>query len=247
MVKNKKGGSSHKKMASKNFKKEFDPRNVPLPVNKVDEKTYLGIVTAPKGDKRFTFNIIINNIKHDDEKHFHLAGNVRKRVNRDTLVLVSERLSIKADTYDGIYVYSDKKEILHLISKGYITNDLASSTIAYSNTPDETTVNKDRQSFNDEDFLPPAYDDYDSEDNISNQEEIEEEDNEDITPEEKTILPEDEKRRRRFLKNMEKSRRKQNAKIKYENIESETSIDGNISIIDRTVNEEDETINIDDI
>jgi hypothetical protein len=158
MVKNKKGGSSHKKMASKNFKKEFDPRNVPLPVNKVDEKTYLGIVTAPKGDKRFTFNLIVNNIKQDEEKHFHLAGNVRKRVNRDTLVLVSERLSIKADTYDGIYVYNDKKEILHLISRGYITNDLASSTSAYSNTPDETTVNKDRQSFNDGDFLEDSED-----------------------------------------------------------------------------------------
>lgn len=255
MVKNKKGGSSHKKMASKNFKKEFDINKVPLPINNVNEKTYLGIVVAPKGDKRFTFNLINKSIKNDDIKTFHLAGSVRKKVHKDALVLVSERLSLKEDTFDGIYVYGDKKELLYLISKGFISEDVASQTLAYTmanNSVETTEMSKQKSTFNDEDYLPPSYSDYEEE------EDDEEEGNEEIEGEEiieeesfkiesSSSSHEDERKKRKYQKSQQKKFRQMSANIKLNNSmnahEYESAIDEKISI----VNNDDEIIDIDDI
>jgi len=267
MVKNKKGGSSHKKMASKNFKKEFDANKVPLPVNNVNEKTYLGIVTAAKGDKRFAFNLIKNGIKSEIEMIFHLAGSVRKKVYRDALVLVSERISLKEGTFDGIYVYGDKKEVILLISKGFINEELASQTLAYTQVAnnDIAESSKNRSAFNEDDYLPPAYSDYEEEESDEMREEKDQDQDQDPNQDQdqdsdldldpklelKSYSVEDDRKRRKALKSQQKRLRQMNAHLKMNNNASaheyESAIDGKVSIVNKVEEEDDTIIDIDDI
>lgn len=119
MVRNIKGGNSHKKMASKKFVRHFNQNNVPFPDE--NKKQFLGKVIAPKGDRRFSFNLFKNNILDTTEYIFRLPGGERKRIYTDTIILVGER-DFQENVYDCIYVYDDKREISLLSTKNYLPN-----------------------------------------------------------------------------------------------------------------------------
>lgn len=149
MVRNIKGGSSHKKMASKKFTRNFNPNNTPLPINNGDVKHYLGKIIGAKGDRRFSFNLFINDgLDTSREFILKLPGGERKRIYTDTIILVSQR-DYQLNNYDCVYVYDDKRELSLLSGKGYLPKSF------YVDDLQETII-QTKKKININDYMPSS-------------------------------------------------------------------------------------------